>query len=214
MFRPPPAATSGLMGSENGERFFFGSFDMAPKLYERPSYSWGVMKKFAAITLMLMAISCRSSLREQKDSAPTFESQHEEGVASLRTATTMADLVLIESDLRELREIMSAEVTVQNQIETIQIMRGQAILAAQTREDELRAARLAELDECLRRIAKIETLGPKGADVDRVIQSIRTCMSCAEDHQTEDLLLKTEADAERVRKAASAAIARLCPVEG
>jgi len=172
------------------------------------------MKKFAAITLMLMAISCRSPQKEEQVPVPTLAAQHEEGVASLQVAETMVDLVIIESELRELRELMKSEPLGFAESQMLQIMRGKAILAAQMREDELRMERREELDECLRMIAKIETLAPKGADVERVIQSIRTCMSCAEDHQAEDFLLKTEADAERVRKAASAAIARLCPVEG
>ena len=172
------------------------------------------MKKFAAITMMLVAISCRSAQKEVAEASPSLAAQHAAGVASLRTSPTMADLVTLESDLRELREVMRVDSGGADDLKRIEIMRGEAVLAAQGREDELRAARLGELDECMRRIAKLQTMVSKGADVDRIVQSLRECVDCATDHQTEDFLLKTEADADRVRRAASAAILSVCPTAG
>lgn len=172
------------------------------------------MKKFLAITIMFFAISCRSVQKEAAVALPSLAEQHAAGVESLRTSPTMADLVTLESDLRDLREVMRIDSGGCNDLERIEIMRGEAVLAAQGREDELRAARLGELDECMRRIAKLQAMVPKGADVDRIVQSLRVCIDCATEHQTEDFLLKTEYEAGRVRQAASAAILVICPTAG
>lgn len=121
----------------------------------------------------------------------------------------MADLVTIEADMRELREVMRIESGGESDLNELEVMRGSAVLAAQNREDELRLVRIAELDDCLRRIAKVDALVAKGADVERIIQSLRSCIECAENYQTEDFLLKTEGYAGMVQQSAKSAIARL-----
>lgn len=172
------------------------------------------MKKIVAITMMFVAISCRSSQKGVVEALPSLASQHAAGVASLMVSPTMADLVSLEEDLRELREVMRIDSGGADDLRRLEIMRGEAVLAAQGREEELRAARLRELDECMRRIAKLQTMAFKGADVDRIVHSLHECFDCATGHQTEDFLLKTEAYADQARRAASRAILSVCATAG
>jgi hypothetical protein len=169
------------------------------------------MKKFAAITLMLIAISCRSQQREFPDPQPTLQERHAAGVRSLRSSPTMADLVVLEADLRDLREVIRVDGGKKDEME---IMRGEAVLAAQAREDELRAARIADIRTCLSNIAELENLQRGSSDTRKIVDALRSCRGCADDHQTEDFLLRTEGDADAIRRAVDSAIRRLSPSAG
>jgi hypothetical protein len=169
------------------------------------------MKKFAAITLMLITISCHSGQREPPAPQPTLQEYHAAGVKQLRSSPTMEDLIVLETDLRNLRKLIRVDGGKKDEME---IMRGEAVLAAHDREDELCAARIAEIRACLLKIAELENLQRSGADTRKIVDGLRLCRGCADDHQTEDFLLRTEGDADAIRRAVDSAIRRLSPSAG